>query len=419
MPAFAQQTGQPCEACHVGAFGPQLKPYGRDFKLFGYQSSDGKSHLPPIAMTTQISLTHTQADQNPPPAPGFGANNNFAVDQTSIYYAGKLPMGWGAFAQVTYDGVANAVSMDNTDVRRASDVTLFGKDSIVAIDFNNNPTLEDPWNSTPAWGFPYNGSALAPGGNAATLLDGGLSTLVVGAGGYVLWNNTVYVDAAAYEPLPWRVAHFLGEGVDAQSDRWLGPIPYGRVALIHDWDNAESQTMEIGAYAMQARRYPGGDPTAGTDTFTDWAVDANYQYIGTGKHVVSAHATYIHEDQNLAASSVLNGTLPHNTVSTARADVSYSYSDTLTPTVQVFQTTGSFDPALYQMGPKTEGYVVELAYTPWGKPNSPILWGNARFALQYVGYTEFDGQRHGASANNTLYANVWIAVAPFGALVHR
>jgi hypothetical protein len=30
VPSFAQQTGQPCAACHVGAFGPQLKQYGRD-----------------------------------------------------------------------------------------------------------------------------------------------------------------------------------------------------------------------------------------------------------------------------------------------------------------------------------------------------------------------------------------------------
>ena len=63
--------------------------------------------------------------------------------------------------------------------------------------------------------------------------------------------------------------------------------------------------------------------------------------------------------------------------------------------------------------------MVELAYTPFGKPDSPISWANARLALQYVGYTEFNGQLSGASAANTLYLNLWIAVAPFGAYVHR
>ena len=38
LPSFAQQTGQPCSTCHVGAFGPQLTPFDRSFKLGGYTS---------------------------------------------------------------------------------------------------------------------------------------------------------------------------------------------------------------------------------------------------------------------------------------------------------------------------------------------------------------------------------------------
>jgi hypothetical protein len=196
-------------------------------------------------------------------------------------------------------------------------------------------------------------------------------------------------------------------------------IPYGRVAFVHDKDNAESQTWEVGAYALRAQRNPGGDFSQGVDTLTDWAIDGNYQFIGTGDHVVSAHATYIHEDQNLAASSALFGTNSRNTLTTARADISYSYKNTWTPSFQAFSTAGSSDLAFYGSGVKTNGYVVELAYTPFGKPDSPISWANARLALQYVGYTEFNGQLSGASAANTLYLNLWIAVAPFGAYVHR
>src|ERR1043165_9998588 len=36
VPVFAQQTGQPCKSCHVGGFGPELTPFGREFKLGGY-----------------------------------------------------------------------------------------------------------------------------------------------------------------------------------------------------------------------------------------------------------------------------------------------------------------------------------------------------------------------------------------------
>jgi hypothetical protein len=53
VPSFAIQTGQPCAICHVGAFGPALKPYGRDFKLRGYVASDGQENgLPIAAMAT-------------------------------------------------------------------------------------------------------------------------------------------------------------------------------------------------------------------------------------------------------------------------------------------------------------------------------------------------------------------------------
>ncbi|MBL8446093.1 MAG: hypothetical protein JNJ44_01630, partial [Zoogloeaceae bacterium] len=33
VPSFARQTGQECAACHVGAYGPQLTPYGIKFKI--------------------------------------------------------------------------------------------------------------------------------------------------------------------------------------------------------------------------------------------------------------------------------------------------------------------------------------------------------------------------------------------------
>src|SRR5438876_5603631 len=59
VPSFATQTGQPCAACHIGAFGPQLTPYGRDFKLHGYTASAGQDHGLPLAFTTQSSFTHT------------------------------------------------------------------------------------------------------------------------------------------------------------------------------------------------------------------------------------------------------------------------------------------------------------------------------------------------------------------------
>ena len=81
----------PCAACHVGAFGPQLKPYGRDFKLHGYVAD----------RRTEIMCPAAGDDDAEPPsptprgaaawrrraAPAFGSNDNFALDQLSLYYA--------------------------------------------------------------------------------------------------------------------------------------------------------------------------------------------------------------------------------------------------------------------------------------------------------------------------------------------
>src|SRR5580704_8786489 len=102
VPSFAEQTGQPCAACHVGAFGPRLKQVGRDFKLYGYVASDGKPKYPPLAVMAQTSFTHTDAPQAGGAAPHFGPNDNFTLDQLSLFYAGRITPEIGAFMQVTY-----------------------------------------------------------------------------------------------------------------------------------------------------------------------------------------------------------------------------------------------------------------------------------------------------------------------------
>ena len=49
VPSFAVQTGQPCQACHVGGFGPQLTAFGRSFKMHGYTQRGGSSDNLPIS----------------------------------------------------------------------------------------------------------------------------------------------------------------------------------------------------------------------------------------------------------------------------------------------------------------------------------------------------------------------------------
>ncbi len=414
VPSFAEQTGQPCAACHVGAFGPQLRQYGRDFKLHGYTSNDGERHGLPLAATIYGSLTHTQADQPGGAARWFAPNDNLALDQVSLYYAGQISRHVGTFAQITYDGVARQAHIDNTDIRYARERHLLGIDTIYGLTLNNAPTISDLWNSTPVWGFPYNSSRLAPSPQARTLIDGGLGQLVTGIGAYALWNGWLYTEADLYRGLSREIRNALGTVPVSGSPGVADTAPYWRLAVQHDIGRSYWQ---IGTYGIDAHILPNDmSPSGKTDHLTDVAADANWQFVVQPKvvtsDILSAHATLIDETQDLAATSLLSGSKRHDRLLTARADLSYSIAATYTPSVQIFQTSGSSDPALWAGpadSPQSQGYIAELAYVPFGKPHSRIAWGNIRLAAQYVFYTKFDGQTRGASANDTLYLSLWAA----------
>lgn len=422
VPAFATQTGQPCSACHVGAFGPQLKQTGRDFKMFGYINTDGGKHFPPIAVTSQTEFTHTEKGIPGGAAPGFKDNNNVSQDQTSIYYAGKITEVMGAFSQWTYDGVAHKWGWDNQDFRVAGEKENFhGHDVVAGITANNAVGMEDIWNSTPVWAFPYNGSGLAPAPSEATLIDGGLFHNVWGVGAYSMWDSALYVDLSFYGNISADIQKNLGNTDVNGSDKFDGLVPYWRLALQHDFTD---NYVEVGTYGVHARRYPGGITSAGTDSITDIAFDANYQYTGSKDYFVSAHTTFINEDMNLDANQTLNGTNGSDQLHTLRGDISYSYQNTWTPTFQLFKTWGTSDAALYPGSvtgsPDSAGFNAEIAWVPGGKPNSRFFdWANAKLSLLYTGYTQFEGTSKNAHDNNTLLLTLWLALDPFKPLEHE
>jgi hypothetical protein len=408
VPSFAIQTGQPCAICHVGAFGPQLKPYGRDFKLRGYVASDGKDHGLPLAVTALTSFTHTATAQPGGAAPGFQPNDNFAVDELALYYGGRITPQVGAFIEATYDGVTRKIALGNVDIRHAREFELAGKDVLWGLTFNNSPTVQDPWNSTPAWGFPFSGSALAPKPLAATLIDGGLGQRVAGASAYARWNDLLYFEAGAYQGLSADLLTATGAGPVAGTDRTRGAIPYWRFSLMWDWDQHH---LQVGTYGLAGNIVPGGNQTFGlVDHLTDVAFDANYQFMAvpnkSTSDMLSVHATYIRETGRMEASQALSGALLHRSLGTMRFDISYSIAATITGTFQYFRTMGATDTNYWSTpngNPKSEGMVFELAYVPWGKPDSPIPGLNAKLAIQYVDYLSFDGTRTNAGRNNSLY----------------
>lgn len=421
IPSFSAQTGQPCSSCHVGAFGPQLKPYGRDFKLYGYVATDHPATVDEnlyerLTVAQLGTFTHTRKDQTGNVPDGFKGNDNFATDETMVFYGGRITPTIGAMSEWTYDGIEKVWTIDAFDVRHAYEGELGKKEYVLGFTFDNQIGNTDIWNTLPVWGFPYSSSAIAPAPEASTFLDDSANGRVMGPGMYLSWDDWLYAEADAFIPTSHRFRQTFGPPPEADDDIYEGIVPYGRVALQHETANHE-QYFQAGAFATSVAVFPGGDKTTGfRDRLTDYGADLNYQWMANMHSMVSAHAVWLHENRDLAATFALgDSTQARAHVDELRADATYTFNDTWMPSVQYFRTTGSNDPLLWGSAngsPDSEGYTLDLAYVPFGKPDSAIKWGNARLALEYTGYTKFNGTTAGASDNNTVFLSLWMSLAP-------
>ncbi len=417
LPSYARQTGQQCAACHNGF--PELTPYGRLFKLNGYTFSSGQSDLPPLAAMLIPSFTHTQAGQ-PGANAHFGPNDNFTLQTASLFYGGAIAPNVGAFIQGTYDGVPRQIHWDNTDIRYANSTTLFGDEIVFGTSLNNNPTVTDPWNSTPAWGFPFVSTGLSPvvGPVASgSLVEGGLAQQVLGLNAYGLWNRLVYVEVGGYGTLSRNLDTDLGADPTVSSGK--GVIPYWRLAVEPKWGRS---SWEFGTFGLAASLNPGRVTGFGTDHMVDVGFDTQYQWLGDHDSV-SLQASYVNENQSLSSSFAQGlSTNSHDNLHSIRGKVTYWRDQTYGATAGFFRVDGSGDPGLYGAAsatnrPNTNGLIGELDYVPfaYGGP-SFWPWLNMKVGLQYVYYdqingggTNFDGAGHNAHDNNTLFLFTWFA----------
>ncbi len=434
VPSFARQTGMACAACHT-VF-PELTPFGREFKLNGYvldnirqvtgiSTADRQTlainSLPPVSLMLQVSYTRTGTALPDSAIPGAAAKDGEMLfpQQASFFYAGKIADGLGAFVQLTYDGVSDHFGFDNTDVRYARHLSFGGANGndhslILGVTLNNNPTVQDVWNTTPAWGFPYSGSSVAPSPIASAKIDsgaGGFGQSVGGLGVYAWLDSHLYVEITNYDSAIPGGAHPLDS---TQANVVQGLAPYWRVAYEQLWGR---NSLEVGAFGLNASVHPGnGQALQGvTNKFRDAAADVQYQFIGED-HLFTVLGTYINEHQTLAA-GVADGLATNldDNLRTLKLTGEYYYQRMIGGSVGYFSTTGSSDALLYAQAPVTgsanfspdsNGYVLEVNYLPWL---------NTKLQLQYVAYdkfnglnTNYDGSGRNASNNNTLYGLVWL-----------
>ncbi len=413
LPSFARQTGLACSACHYQFL--QLTPFGRRFKLNGYtltalplitekdSTNGGKLNLSPSAILSAMltaSVTHLSGS-----LPGTQNDAAAFPQELSVFLSGQITSRIGIFSQFTYAGADGSFGVDNIDLRYANHTQLGGKtDVIYGVTLHNNPTVQDLWSTTPAWGFPFIGSDGAPAGTASAVIDGALGQSVLGLGEYAMIGNTVYAEVSLYRSAQQASAA-------PTTDAIHGIAPYWRLSLQKEW---EHQYLMIGTYGLHVSDFPGG-VSGPRNTFTDAGVDAQFETkVGTGNLV--ARATWLHEKQTLdgtfAAGGSANAT---NTLNTLRVNTSYYPRQWLGLSGGYFQTTGSTDAVLYAPGavsgsangdPRTSGVIGELDVNPWE---------NTRIGLQYTGYSKFnglstnyDGSGRNASDNNALVLFVWL-----------
>jgi hypothetical protein len=415
LPSYARQTGLACSACHYQFL--TLTPFGRTFKLNGYtlttqlslvekdSTNGGKLGLLPFSMLSAMvtaAVTHTR-DALPDTQNGAAA----LPQELSGFLAGRITPKIGLFSQFTYAGADGAFGIDNVDIRFADKTTVGGSTEMAyGVTLNNNPAVQDLWNTTPAWGFPFIGSEGAPGGAAAALIDGGLSQNVLGLGGYTMVGKLVYAELSVYR------SAFQGAAAPSSTTGAIhGVAPYWRLAMQKEW---EHQYLMVGTFGLHTSLFP--DVLTGPrNTYSDVGADAQFESkVGTGNVVV--RGTWIHESQTLDASAAAGESNAKNTLKILRLNGSYYPRQWLGVTGGYFDTRGSIDAGLYPPdpvggsasgNPKTNGLIGEVDFNPWE---------NTRLGVQYTAYsnfnggkTDYDGSGRDASGNNTLYAFAWLA----------
>jgi hypothetical protein len=415
VPSFARQTGLSCNVCHSNP--PELTAFGRNFKLRGYVLTDMTatdrigntrdlllSKYIPISVMVLLSNTTAQVTQ-----PGTQNNTAGFPQQLSIFLAGGYASHFGGLAQITYTHSDDHFGMDNTDLRYANQGKLGGKDWAYGITVNNNPSVEDLWNSTPAWGFPWisSGSGVSP--LAGPIIQGALGQDVAGVGAFSMWNNHLYTDVTMYRSEHGGAATpVTGTG---QSYNISGVAPYWRAAWQQNWG---SNYLEVGTFGIFMNSFPGAI-SGPEDRYLDPSLDFQYERP-FGANLLDVHGAYTHEKSNLGATFLAQGaTTAANHLDSLKLDGTYHWTNKYTATGALFSTTGNTDPLLYAPAPltgsnngspDTRGYTAQFAFWPVQ---------NIDLSVNYTGYTKFngastnyDGANRNASDNNTVYVALWL-----------
>jgi hypothetical protein len=372
VPSYARQTGLACAACHT--IFPELTPFGRSFKLNGYTLTGLKGieaqpttsasgvkigAVAPMAAMLQVNAVHTDA------------GNEYAFpNEFSLFFAGEISPKMGSFIQMTMAPPEGepSFSMDNADIRYAT----HSGDTIWGITVNNSPTVQDLWNSTPVWGYPFTGGADV----TQPLIADGLGQNIMGIGAYAQMANGLYAELSVYQPTQ-DMADPTGLSF-GDTARIQESAPYARLA----WETALSNgdALMIGAYGMQANIYDNSatTPTAGVNKYTDMTVDSQYEHHLKGGDLISVHGSYTNEKQDIGMAGGTSGTL-----NALRLDAGYHWGSHAEAILAYANNGGDFG--------DEEAITAQYSYLPWQ---------NTKLTAQYIHPTK-------PSGSDTVLLQAW------------
>jgi hypothetical protein len=317
---------------------------------------------------------------------------------------------------LTYDDQSGSIGIDNTDIRFADVANVDGHNVIYGVSLNNNPTVQDLWNSTPAWGQPFiSAPSMQTPAIPGAQIEGAMAQIVAGLSAYTFIDNSLYVEAGVYRSA--LQGQSVANNGNTTNNIISGVAPYWRAAYEWDWgkNSWEFGTFGISA-ALENPTTPAGNAinnslqSAPTDRFLDAGLDSQYQFIDDETQI-SIDARWTHENQNLDASYVAGfASNKSDRFDSANLIAGYYWHRKLGASLGFFAVSGSNDP-LYL------GTASGNSNSSWGTAEIDYLpWLNVKLGLQYTAYMRFDGASsdydgagRNASDNNLLYAYLWLA----------
>ena len=407
----------------MGGLWPQLTPWGRFFKLSGYTA--GRSvfnqkegiHLP-VGVLGQAGATWAADSKN---LQGETVIPDSGVPEPYLFGAEvgtKLTNFLGVFYEYevfnTFQGWKGVTGP--ADIRAVHFFHVNGTEILAGIDVNNNPTIQDVWNSVPSWGYPFYVSPQSVGARTSPLITK-LGSEAAGVGGYALINRHLYVEGSAY-----RVGNNFFRWLTGGTNFTFGGLeylngynPYWRAY----WqDEKGPHSWMLGTFGLHANVFPNSaTPRGAVDTFTDYGVDTQYQYLAN-THKVAVRGTYTYEKRDWKGSLPLGfvGT-PKGNLETLNVNTTYTYKNSWAFSAGLIETNGNRDPVMYGVfspsgallsdSPKTTGYTLEV---------DRHITQNIQLNAQYRGLGRLNGLRHNvdgsgrdATDNNTAWVSIFFA----------